>query len=112
MLKRCITCYRFSDVRHLDFLSRCRACQSQYSKLKKEGGHSMISVVEGNVVDAKEDIIAHQVWVNCKGVMGSGVAKELRNKYPSIFHSYKKYCDSMGSGLLGKIQMLLMNLIG
>lgn len=27
MLKRCTYCHRFSDVRYLDNLGRCRACQ-------------------------------------------------------------------------------------
>lgn len=34
------------------------------------------------------------------------MAKALRDKYPQIFPSYKKYCNSMGAELLGKIQML------
>lgn len=30
----------------------------------------MIKTIEGNILDAEEDIICHQV--NCKGVMGAG----------------------------------------
>lgn len=67
----------------------------------------MISIKNENIINAIEPIIAHQV--NCRGVMGSGVAKALRNKYPGIFFSYKKYCNSMGAELLGKIQMLTMS---
>lgn len=64
----------------------------------------MVSIKEENIVNAIEPIIAHQV--NCKGVMGSGVAKDLRNEYQEIFPSYFKYCRSQGSKLLGKIQMI------
>lgn len=67
----------------------------------------MINIVEGNVVFAKEDIIAHQV--NCKGVMGSGVAADLKNKYPAIFEPYKNNCIANKSNLLGKVQLLMMN---
>ena len=31
----------------------------------------MLKVIDGDLLDAKEDIIGHQV--NCQGVMGSGV---------------------------------------
>lgn len=67
----------------------------------------MINIVEGNVVKSTENIIAHQV--NCKGVMGSGVAKTIKESYPSVFPSYAKYCNLMGAELLGKIQMLTMS---
>ena len=35
----------------------------------------MIKVIPGNLFDSEAQILAHQV--NCKGVMGSGVAKEV-----------------------------------
>lgn len=50
----------------------------------------MIQVIAGDITKAKENIIGHQV--NCKGVMGSGVALDLRNKYPAIFDPYKNNC--------------------
>ena len=37
----------------------------------------MIKIIEGNIVNANTDFIIHQV--NCQGVMGSGVAKALRD---------------------------------
>lgn len=50
----------------------------------------MSKVVKGNVVDAllnKEvDVIAHVV--NCQGVMGSGVAKEIKERVPQVFNAY------------------------
>lgn len=47
----------------------------------------MIKIVEGNLLNATEDIIGHQV--NCKGVMGSGVALQIRNKYPEAYQQYQ-----------------------
>ena len=44
----------------------------------------------GNLLDAQTDVIAHQV--NCQGVMGSGVAKQIKEKWPKVFEEYKKYC--------------------
>ena len=47
-----------------------------------------VRVVEGNLLDAKEDIIVHQV--NCQGVMGGGVAKQIKEKWPKVFEHYIK----------------------
>jgi O-acetyl-ADP-ribose deacetylase (regulator of RNase III) len=46
----------------------------------------MIKVVKGNLLDATESIIAHQV--NCQKKMNSGVAKAIREKYPEVFDEY------------------------
>lgn len=67
----------------------------------------MINIVNGNIVFAKEDIIGHQV--NCKGVMGSGVAYQLRNEYPAIFPPYQQYCRTLGNELLGKVQLITVS---
>lgn len=52
----------------------------------------MIKIIDRDIVLANEQIIAHQV--NCKGVMGSGVAKAIRVAYPEAYDEYKKLCDS------------------
>lgn len=39
-----------------------------------------------NIVRAKEGVIVH--GCNAQGIMGSGVAKQLRAKYPEIFFDY------------------------
>jgi O-acetyl-ADP-ribose deacetylase (regulator of RNase III) len=45
-----------------------------------------LKVVTGNLLDAKEKIIAH--GCNCRGVMGSGVAKLIKEKWPIAFREY------------------------
>lgn len=51
-----------------------------------------IQIIFGDIRDCPErTLIAH--GVNCKGVMGSGVAKALRDKWPSIFDPYKAEGD-------------------
>ncbi|WP_080845660.1 macro domain-containing protein [Cytobacillus gottheilii] len=70
----------------------------------------MIKQVNGNILNASENIIAHQV--NCHSVMGAGLAKQLRSKYPDLFESYKTYCDSFShdrQSLLGKCFFVLTN---
>lgn len=48
-------------------------------------------IIEGDLLNAPFQVIAHQV--NCMGVMGAGVAKSLRLKYPSLYESYKEMCS-------------------
>lgn len=54
----------------------------------------MIRVVKGNLLDAAENIIAHQV--NCQKKMNSGVAKAIREKYPDVFEEYLKAEPQLG----------------
>lgn len=48
----------------------------------------MIKIIDGNLFDSKANIIAHQT--NTYGVMGSGVAAEVKRRYPHVFQSYRK----------------------
>lgn len=66
---------------------------------------TLINIKNGNLLEATEDIIGHQV--NCRGVMGSGVAKQIRSKYPGVF---SKYTDLVSHtvfkiSLLGECQL-------
>lgn len=45
-----------------------------------------IPVINGDVTTATTDVIAH--CVNCQFVMGSGVAKALKEKWPEIYNNY------------------------
>lgn len=73
--------------------------------LTNKGDKPLIHIKECDIKNAKEKIIAHQV--NCIGIMGSGVAKVLRETYPSIFPPYDKYCKLWTHNqLMGKIQIL------
>ena len=66
----------------------------------------MIKIVDGSLLDATEDILCHQV--NCQGVMGSGIAFSLRNKYEYLFHAYRSFCraatiDKTTDIILGRV---------
>lgn len=70
----------------------------------------MIMHVKVNALDLKEGVIAHQV--NCKGVMGAGIAKQIREKFPTVFDEYKTFCDENNNNkdlLLGKAQLIQTN---
>lgn len=66
----------------------------------------MIDIVEGNLLDAKEDIIVHQV--NCMGVMGSGIAKQIKEKWFKVFTDYKRFTLGLegDNRLLGRVQFV------
>ena len=51
----------------------------------------MVKYVKGNLLDSDCDYICHQV--NCQGVMGSGIAKQIRERWPEVYKEYKTYCD-------------------
>ena len=65
----------------------------------------MIKFKDGNILNAEENIICHQT--NCIGVMGGGLALQIRNKYPEVYNCYKKLCSEFKPNeLLGKIQIV------
>lgn len=61
---------------------------------------------KGDVTEAAEKVILH--GCNCQGVMGSGVAKVVREKFPEAFKRYKDMCDHFSpeerERLLGEVQ--------
>lgn len=68
----------------------------------------MLKIIKGNIFESNATAILHQV--NCQGVMGSGVAKQVREKYPSVYQSYKRACENLGPyGVFGKIQVCTIN---
>lgn len=50
-----------------------------------------LQMIEGNILDIEEGILAHQV--NCQGVMNSGIAKAIRDKWPKVYEEYKNKYD-------------------
>lgn len=50
-----------------------------------------MQIVDGDIFACDTDVILHQV--NCQGVMGSGVAKQVHEKYPKVYQMYKHICD-------------------
>ena len=67
-----------------------------------------IQIITGNLFNTEADIIAHQV--NCMGVMRSGVAAEVRQRFPAVYQQYKTICDfEPVNKLLGSNQIINCN---
>ena len=70
----------------------------------------MVEVVENsNLLDVQEGIICHQT--NCIGVMGGGVALQIREKWPKVYNAYREECTTFMSNpehLLGHVQDVLV----
>jgi len=63
--------------------------------------------IKGDLLSAfnRDDVVAIAHQVNCKGVMGAGLAKQIKNSYPEVFAQYKMAHDKVDD-LLGKIQVI------
>jgi len=61
-----------------------------------------ITNIQGDLLKAKVQIRCHQV--NCRGAMGAGIAKQIRDKYPEVYDPYKALCKQFGAKLLGEVQ--------
>ena len=71
---------------------------------------------EGDLLESGCDYICHQV--NCQGIMASGIAKSIREKWPVVFEKYKMFLDhpqyqagpgNLGTEPLGRIQYVDVN---
>lgn len=52
-----------------------------------------ITIIEGkNIFNTKCQTIVNTI--NCVGVMGKGIALEMKNRYPLMFDKYKEYCNN------------------
>lgn len=61
----------------------------------------MINVIKGDILYAKENILIQQV--NCQGIMGAGLALEIKQKYKEVESTYKEVCRKhTPNELLGK----------
>ena len=64
----------------------------------------MIKIIDGDLFRSNARIIVHQV--NCQKRMGSGVALQVKKKYPNVYNEYLKACSD---DMLGKIQIVPIN---
>lgn len=64
----------------------------------------MYTIVTGDVLKTSTDYIAHQV--NTYGVMGSGIALDIKNKYPTVWIDFKRKCfENKPKDLIGTYQI-------
>lgn len=65
-----------------------------------------VETIDKDITTVESGLVLHQV--NCVGVMGAGVAKAIRSKWPDVDRQYGVMCDAHGRSraLLGKIQVI------
>ena len=64
-----------------------------------------IKYFDGDLLTSTAPVIMHQV--NCKGVMNSGVAKSIKEKWPVVFDEYRKFHSALTTdNLLGLTQFV------
>lgn len=65
-------------------------------------------ILNGDLLETSFQVIAHQV--NCHGVMGGGVALQIKNKYPDVYNEYRDLCcKKCSKDLLGTAQIVEYN---
>lgn len=71
----------------------------------------MVEVVENsNLLEVKNGILCHQV--NCIGVMGAGIALQIKKKWPKVYISYLDDCNLFKTDpkkLLGHVQDVMVD---
>lgn len=62
----------------------------------------MIKTVRGDLMEASETYIVHQV--DCYGLTWRGVSLQIKTKYPDVYRRYQEYCeDHFRKNMLGKV---------
>ena len=82
-------------------ISHARIECKEFEEILK--GKTLLPTITKDIFDCKEDIIGHQT--NCKGVMGKGIAKTVKEKYPNVFDAYRDYCNTIEEPL-GTVQII------
>ena len=57
----------------------------------------MITYKKGDLLKSHCNIICHQA--NCQGVMNNGIAKQVRERFPSCYGSYKEFVSCKGKDM-------------
>lgn len=60
-----------------------------------------INTHQGDLLGVNHGIIVH--GCNCNGVMGSGVAAQIRDKWPDVYRAYRNKVYRNNGGVLGTI---------
>ncbi|WPS85526.1 macro domain-containing protein (plasmid) [Brevibacillus halotolerans] len=112
---------QFDDYSDM-FRGKSKNCQADViGQYMKEGKQSILKECQpfllalrgifaqeiiGDLLEAKELVIGHQV--NCFGIMGGGLALQIKEKYPIVFDDYALLCkiNQKGRSLMGFCQMV------
>ena len=78
-----------------------------------------MNIIEKDILTVTQGVIVHQV--NCKGVMGAGLAKKIVDKWPVVQSEYRRECHAgfhrvgaLGNVLLVKVSptLIVANVFG
>lgn len=75
----------------------------------------MIINMTGDLLKSNCDILCHQT--NCQGVMGAGIALQIKKQFPKCYEEYVQYCTN-NEKLLGTVlyvsdkEKIIANLFG
>ena len=92
--------YNIALNRAMDVFAKSEISEASRKNISKEikKGHKLLrnrenfEIVNGNLLeDFDGDIIAHQV--NCRGIMGGGIAKQIKDIYPDTYNTYRNICE-------------------
>lgn len=61
-----------------------------------------IQYLKGDIFEAKTQVVVNTV--NCKGVMGKGLALEFKKRYPEMYEEYRHLCKK-GELIIGKLHL-------
>lgn len=69
-------------------------------------------IIDKNILNVDHGVIVHQV--NCKKVMGAGLAKAIREKWPNVYNVYQQSDLKLGSILIVPIEanLFVCNIYG
>ena len=73
----------------------------------------MVKYFDGDLLKSDCNVICHQV--NTLGVMGAGIALQIKNEYPGCFQKYKEICDYFKDEqdkLIGRVLLWEDNILG
>jgi O-acetyl-ADP-ribose deacetylase (regulator of RNase III) len=62
----------------------------------------------GSLFESQADVLAHQV--NCMGIMGGGIALQIKERWPMVFQVYKRVLNEKGpEACMGKCQLVQLS---
>lgn len=63
-----------------------------------------MNTIEKDIFDITEGIISNNV--NCLGIMDSGMALEVKSRFPNVYKEYEEYCRDNNERCLGHLQVI------
>ena len=52
-----------------------------------------MEIIYDDILNCDENILVHQV--NYQGVMGAGLALQIKNRFPGVFYKYQEVCNHL-----------------